>query len=54
MLRYSSEGGALLIRSRGLLGLLFGVGHSPRPEPWYPLVFSSPQEAAVAGVCNLA
>ena len=29
-LRYASEGGALLIRPRGTLGLVFGTGHSPR------------------------
>jgi len=52
-LRFASEGGALLIRSRGMLGLLFGVGHSPRPDPWYPGVFSSPADAAKAGFCTL-
>jgi hypothetical protein len=49
-LRYSSEGGALLIRPRGTLGLVFGTGHSPRPEPWLPYVFTSPEEAVEAGV----
>jgi len=43
-LRYASEGGALLIRSRGLLGRLLGVGHAPRPKPWLPIVFSIPSE----------
>lgn len=52
-LRYSSEGGALLIRSRGMLGRLFGVGRSDRPEPWYPYVFTDPEEAAAAGLCTL-
>jgi hypothetical protein len=33
-LRFASEGGALLIRPRGTLGLVFGTGHSPRPESW--------------------
>ncbi len=49
MLRYSSEGGALLIRSRGLISRLFGMGRAARPEPWYPLVFSSLDQAAEAG-----
>jgi hypothetical protein len=44
-LRFASEGGALLIRSRGHLGRLFGVGHSARPDQWYPLVFASPNDA---------
>lgn len=52
-LRYSSEGGALLFRG-GILSRLFGqpVGavSSPRPEPWLPLVFSSPAQAAAAGL----
>jgi hypothetical protein len=50
LLRYASEGGALLIRPRGTLGLVFGTGHSPRPESWLPYVFTSPEEAAEAGV----
>ena len=54
-LRYSSEGGALLIRSGRLLARLFGQAlptvSSPRPEPWYPYVFSSPDDAAEAGFC---
>jgi hypothetical protein len=49
-LRYASEGGALLIRPRGTLGVVFGIGHSPRPESWLPYVFTSPEEAAEAGV----
>ena len=49
-LRYASEGGALLIRPRGTLGLVFGTVHSPRPEPWLPCVFTSTEEAAEAGV----
>ena len=48
-LRYASEGGALLIRDRGLIRRLFGVGRSDRPRPWYPYVFSSPQRAAESG-----
>ncbi len=44
-MRYASEGGALLIRPRGTLSLVFGTGHSPRPEPWLPYVFTSTEEA---------
>jgi hypothetical protein len=36
LLRYTSEGGALLVRPRGTLGIIFGTGHSPRPESWLP------------------
>jgi hypothetical protein len=50
-LRYASEGGALLIRSRGLVGRIFGVGRSDRPEPWHPYVFSNPADASAAGFC---
>jgi hypothetical protein len=50
LLRYASEGGALLIRPRGTLGLVFGTGQSPRPESWLPYVFTSTEEAAEAGV----
>ncbi len=49
-LRYASEGGALLIRSRGWLGGLLGVGRSDRPEPWFPFVFASPLQAAELGL----
>jgi hypothetical protein len=51
-LRYVSEGGALLIRGgriSRLLGAYVPDVPSPRPEPWYPYVFSSPAEAADAG-----
>jgi uncharacterized protein YbaR (Trm112 family) len=48
LLRYTSEGGALLVRPRGTLGIIFGTGHSPRPESWLPYVFTSPEEAAEA------
>ena len=48
-LRYASEGGALLIRDRGFIGRMFGVGRRDRPQPWYPYVFSSPQQAADSG-----
>lgn len=44
-LRYASEGGALVLRSR-----LFGRSRCDRPEPWLPDVFTSPEEAAQAGV----
>jgi hypothetical protein len=47
-LRYSSEGGYLCP------GVMFrGIGSLPRPEPWLPLVFSSPSEAAAAGLCSV-
>ncbi len=55
-LRYSSEGGALrlplLPRSFGPERYLL-AGNAPRPEPWLPLVFTSPEQAAKAGVCRL-
>jgi len=45
-LRYASEGGALIRRSRSALVRLidqrFGFSRSPRPDPWYPAVLSSP------------
>ncbi len=44
-LRYASEGGALVLRSR-----MFGRSRCARPEPWYPSVFTSREEAAQAGV----
>jgi len=44
LLRYASEGGALLIRPRGTLGFVFETGHSPRPESWLPYVFTSTEE----------
>ena len=53
-LRYSSEGGALLIRG-GLMSRLLGQPFpdlpSPRPELWLPNIFSSPRDAAAAGLC---
>jgi hypothetical protein len=57
-LRYSSEGGYLHPTGLGRLGLL-GVmlrsyGNLPRPKPWLPLVFTSPEEMSEAGVCELA
>jgi len=33
----------------GMLGLVLGTGRSPRPEPWLPYVFTSPEQAAEAG-----
>jgi len=53
-LRYASEGGALLIRSRGRLGRLFGVGRIARPEPWLPYVLASPMDAIAAGFAGLS
>jgi hypothetical protein len=51
-LRYSSEGGYLR-GGRGWLARFMGFdpGNLPRPEPWLPYVFTSPEEAAAAGVC---
>jgi hypothetical protein len=48
-LRYASEGGALVVRGRGVMMRIFGRSRSDRPEPWYPYVFASPEEAAQAG-----
>ncbi len=57
-LRFSSEGGALVLRSRWAFARLieqqFGRCCSPRPESWLPYVFTSPEEAAEAGVCKLS
>jgi hypothetical protein len=39
-LRYASEGGALLVRSRGLLGKMLGVARAKRPQPWLPHLLS--------------
>ncbi|MGD0957202.1 MAG: hypothetical protein ABR953_10295 [Candidatus Acidiferrales bacterium] len=53
-LRYSSEGGALVLRGRGswfrALEVEFGTTRSDRPESWYPYVFTSPHQAAAAGI----
>ena len=53
-LRYASEGGALVVRGRGAIARMFeatfGRPRSDRPEPWFPLVFNSPEEAAAAGI----
>jgi hypothetical protein len=55
-LRYSSEGGYLRptgLGGLGRLGAMLGAyGNLPRPEPWLPYVFTSPEEAADAGLCN--
>ena len=56
-LRYSSEGGALVSRGGPISRLLkmpFPDMHHPRPESWLPYVFTSPKEAAEAGVCELS
>ena len=50
LLRYASEGGALLIRPRGMWRCVFGTVASPRPDSWLPYVFTSPEEAAKAGL----
>jgi hypothetical protein len=53
-LRYPSEGGYLRGSGRGALVALFrAFGNLPRPEPWLPYMFTSPAEAATAGVCML-
>jgi hypothetical protein len=54
-LRYSSEGGALVLRGRGSwfrrIEMEYGTTRSVRPEPWYPYVFSNPADASAAGFC---
>jgi hypothetical protein len=50
-LRYSSEGGALLIRPGRRLSGLFGTFRSPRPDWWLFYVLTSPEAAAEAGLC---
>jgi hypothetical protein len=48
-LRYSSEGGYLRP------GIIFrAFGKLPRPALWLPYVFTSPQDAAEAGLCHLS
>jgi hypothetical protein len=45
-LSYASEGGALIYRTRcGVTRRLSGLHLWPRPEPWEPLVFTSPVQA---------
>lgn len=54
-LRYSSEGGYLRGSGRGAVAALFrSLGNLPRPQSWLPYVFTSPEEAATAGVCQLS
>jgi hypothetical protein len=50
-LRYSSEGGALILRSRcaRLRSLAAFPCRAPRREPWLPYVFASPMDAVAAG-----
>jgi hypothetical protein len=55
-LRYSSEGSALVLRGGPISRLLrmdLPDFHSPRPELWLPLVFSSPTDALAAGLCTV-
>lgn len=55
-LRYSSEGGALRLRGRGnffrLLEMEYGSQSSPRPDVWYPEVYTSREQMAEAGFCD--
>jgi len=37
-LSYASEGGALVVRSRGKLGKILGVSRAVRPHSWLPIV----------------
>jgi hypothetical protein len=54
-LRYSSEGGYLRGSGRGAIAAIFrAYGPLPRPELWLPYVFTSPEEAAEAGVCEVS
>lgn len=49
----SSEGGALVLRGAAISRLLrmdVPDMSSPRPEPWYPHVFSSPNAATEVGI----
>ena len=43
----------MLIRFRGILGRMLGVVRSDRAGPWYPYVFTSPEQAAEAGLVEL-
>jgi len=56
-LRYASEGEALVVRARGALFRMMDAAYGPcrseRPEPWYPYVFTSPEEAAEAGLASV-
>jgi|HubBroStandDraft_2_1064218.scaffolds.fasta_scaffold105305_2 hypothetical protein len=52
-LSYASEGGSLIIRSRCYaLRPLSGWIPKPRPQPWEPLVFTSPSAAAYASLAT--
>lgn len=55
-LRYSSEGGHLRQSGRGAIAALCRAyfGNLTRPESWLPYVFTSPEEAAELGVCELS
>jgi hypothetical protein len=48
-LRYASEGGALIIRTRGSFARFSDLMSSPRPDMWYPFVFDSPADAVAIG-----
>src|SRR6185437_10830448 len=52
-LRYASEGGALVIRSRGwfarMLDADYGPCRSDRPTPWTPYALSSPERISELG-----
>jgi hypothetical protein len=55
-LRYSSEGSALVSRGGPISRLLrmpCPDMHHPRPEPWYPYVFTSPADATAVGLANI-
>ena len=56
-LHHESEGGGLVHHGRGALARLFesygGPLRAERTEPWYPYLFTSPEEAEEAGVCAL-
>jgi hypothetical protein len=51
------EGGALVHRGRGAIARLLescgGALRSARTDPWHPHVFTSPKDAAQAGICFL-
>src|SRR5581483_6538657 len=52
-LRYASEAGALVFRSRSRLSRMIEAicdARAERPQRWYPYVFSSPNDAKAAGL----
>jgi hypothetical protein len=55
-LRYASEGGALRVRSRSPrlrpLDIVFSAIRRERVQPWEPLIFTRPEQAAEAGLCK--